>query len=185
MSPFARAKPNIPTYGYAAVTRGSSARAYTKAGGLNGIRTLTTCIDHRITQYSAVEGARSSPLIDWSLLTRRQYLTSSSWVATLPLSVSAYFATPPLVPPSPSSSSIVTVNIYNSGRPHSDCGSLSPHLSLRVMETNAELLTLGGVEVRRIKPGVYIREDEWQGYLEFNEVRSIVRRSSPNPIISC
>ena len=53
------------------------------------------------------------------------------------------------------------------------------------METNAELLTLGGVEVRRIKPGVYVREDEWQGYLEFNEVRSIVHRSSPNPIISC
>jgi len=45
------------------------------------------------------------------------------------------------------------------------------------METNAEVVTVEGVEVRRVKPGVYVREDEWQGYLEFNEVRPVVHLS--------
>lgn len=38
----------------------------------------------------------------------------------------------------------------------------------------AETPAIGGVEVRQVKPGIYVREDEWQGYLEFNEVRSVV-----------
>ena len=44
------------------------------------------------------------------------------------------------------------------------------------METETELLTLGGVEVRRINPAIYVREDEWQGYLEFNEVRPVIQQ---------
>ena len=55
------------------------------------------------------------------------------------------------------------------------------HLPLPVMETNTEVVTVEGVEVRRIKPGVYVREDEWQGYLEFNEVRPVVHLSSCFP----
>ena len=35
------------------------------------------------------------------------------------------------------------------------------------METETEILTLCGVEV-------YVREDEWQAYLEFNEVRPAI-----------
>jgi len=41
------------------------------------------------------------------------------------------------------------------------------------METNADITVVEGVEVRRVKHGVYVREDEWQGYLEFNEVRPV------------
>ena len=50
------------------------------------------------------------------------------------------------------------------------------------METNTDIITVEGVEVRRVKPGVNVREDEWQGYLEFNEVRSFVHLS---PVFSC
>ena len=49
-----------------------------------------------------------------------------------------------------------------------------PHLFLRVMETETEILTLGGVEVRRVRHGIYVREDEWQAYLDFNEVRPVI-----------
>ena len=41
------------------------------------------------------------------------------------------------------------------------------------METKSELLTIGGVKVRLVKPGIYVREEEWQRYLEFNEVRPV------------
>ena len=47
------------------------------------------------------------------------------------------------------------------------------------METSVDIITVEGVEVRRIKPGVYVREDEWQGYLEFNEVRLAVHLTAP------
>ena len=40
------------------------------------------------------------------------------------------------------------------------------------MDTEGDITTVEGVEVRRVKPGIYVREDEWQGYLEFNEVRT-------------
>ena len=39
------------------------------------------------------------------------------------------------------------------------------------METKSELLVIDGVEVRKVKHGIYVREDEWQQYLEFNKVR--------------
>lgn len=42
------------------------------------------------------------------------------------------------------------------------------------METETEILTLGGVEVRRVRHGIYVREDKWQAYLEFNEVRPAI-----------
>ena len=48
------------------------------------------------------------------------------------------------------------------------------------METETELLALGGVEVRRINPAIYVREDEWQGYLEFNEVRPVIHLLAPS-----
>ena len=42
------------------------------------------------------------------------------------------------------------------------------------METKSQLRTTGDVKVRWVKPGICVREDEWQEYLEFNEVRSTV-----------
>ena len=38
------------------------------------------------------------------------------------------------------------------------------------METKSKLLVVDGVEVRQVKHGIYVREDEWQQYLEFNKV---------------
>ena len=49
---------------------------------------------------------------------------------------------------------------------------LRPRLRLCGMETESELRTVDGVEVRWVKPGICVREDEWQEYLKFNKVRS-------------
>ena len=34
------------------------------------------------------------------------------------------------------------------------------------------MFIVGDVKVRRVTHGIYVREDEWQQYLDFNKVRS-------------
>ena len=48
------------------------------------------------------------------------------------------------------------------------------------MEAKSELFTAAGVKVRRVGSSIYVREDEWQEYLEFNEVRSASLVRSPH-----
>jgi len=49
------------------------------------------------------------------------------------------------------------------------------------MDTNGEITIVEGVEVRRVKPGIYVREDEWRAYLKFNECLSLsyMRKHEP------
>ena len=47
------------------------------------------------------------------------------------------------------------------------------------MEAKSELFTAAGVKVRRVRPNIYVREDEWQEYLQFNEVRPVLFVRSP------
>lgn len=46
------------------------------------------------------------------------------------------------------------------------------------METKSDLFTVEDVKVRRVKHGIYVREDEWQQYLDFNKVRPALFVSS-------
>ena len=40
------------------------------------------------------------------------------------------------------------------------------------METKSELFVVSGIKVRQVKHNIYVRENGWKQYLEFNKVRS-------------